>query len=70
MSDGEFGDSDAEDYALISVYNDGRKPIKAKSNIKEYIYACLHQLHKKPEYTYETIGSLPKGTYRIIHFDH
>ena len=41
-------------------YHMGPKPIKA-TEIKAYIYAWCNQFKKKPEYTYETMGSFPKG---------
>ena len=50
-------------------FNAGPKPIKA-TEIKAYIYAWCNQFKKKPEYSYETIGSFPKGiglfVFRII----
>lgn len=44
-------------------YHMGPKPIKA-TEIKAYIYAWCNQFKKKPEYTYETMGSFPKVTYK------
>lgn len=44
-------------------FNAGPKPIKA-TEIKAYIYAWCNQFKKKPEYSYETIGSFPKVTYK------
>ena len=41
----------------------GPKPIKA-TEIKAYIYAWCNQFKKKPEYEYETVGTLPKVTYK------
>ena len=45
---------------LIQVGNCLNKRAKA-TEIKAYIYAWCNQFKKKPEYTYETIGTFPKG---------
>ena len=41
----------------------GPRQIKA-TEIKAFIYAWCGQIKRKPEYTYETIGSFPRVTYK------